>query len=328
MSEQLPSAMRLDQAFDDPVAIRRLVEVNGPFASIASYLPPAATGVRSGGDGLDDVLPWFRSNWVVNGRSMVDGAEAILYNHRFVAAACAFLDVDAVEPSTVVVNVNAPMRAGAIHQDIPAFRGAGRDRYSLTLLQAMGTSGLFEPWRIVEVGAVSWFYAGDGGAYDYWPDGLDGPMASERPPFDNVALLADNDRMFHRIGWVGAVDAPSLPITSAATIDHHDDGTWTISDQQTDVATYPDADVRISILWKARPARVTDDPPPLRAEQIVAIIDADLAERGAARAHDASVLDDDGWLRHVHDTYYPDITGAFLSLQRGPRVRPRAQRHR
>ena len=181
----------------------------------------------------------------------------------------------------MVVNVNAPMRAGAIHQDIPAFRGAGRDRYSLTLLQAMGTSGLFEPWRIVEVGAVSWFYAGDGGAYDYWPDGLDGPMASERPPFDNVALLADNDRMFHRIGWVGAVDAPSLPITSAATIDHHDDGTWTISDQQTDVATYPDADVRISVLWKARPAPVADDPPPLVAEQIVAIIDADLAERGS-----------------------------------------------
>ena len=66
------------------------------------------------------------------------------------------------------------MRAGAIHQDIPAFRGAGRDRYPLTLLQAMGASGLFESWRIVEVGAVSWFYAGDGGAYDYWPDGLDG----------------------------------------------------------------------------------------------------------------------------------------------------------
>ncbi len=309
MSELLRGAVRLDRAFDDPAAIRRLVEVNGPFASIASYLPPAATGVRPGGDEPDDVLPWFRSNWAVNGECRVDGAEAILHNPLFIEAACAFLEVEAVEASTVVINVNAPMRAGAIHQDIPAFRGAGRDRYPLTLLQAMGTSGLFEPWRIVEVGAVAWFYAGDGGAYDYWPEGLGGPMVSERPPFDNVALLADNDRMFHRIGWVGSRDAPPLPITSAATIDHDDDGTWTIRDGTTVVATHPDADVRISVLWKARPAVVPADPPPLRPEQIVAIIDADLARRGATRDHHEHALDDDGWLRYIHDTYYPDITG-------------------
>ena len=131
----------------------------------------------------------------------------------------------------------------------------------------MGTSGLFEPWRIVEVGAVAWFYAGDGGAYDYWPEGLGGP------------------------------------------IDHDDDGTWTIRDGTTVVATHPDADVRISVLWKARPAVVPADPPPLRPEEIVAIIDADLARRGATRDHHEHALDDDGWLRYIHDTYYPDITG-------------------
>jgi hypothetical protein len=37
------------------------------------------------------------------------------------------------------------MPAGAIHVDIPSFRGAGRDRYPIVLLQAMGASGLFEP---------------------------------------------------------------------------------------------------------------------------------------------------------------------------------------
>ena len=308
MNEQLPGAMRLDRAFDDPAAIRRLVEVNGPFASIASYLPPAATGVRSGGDEPDDVLPWFRSNWVVNGRCTVDGAEAILHNQPFIDAACAYLNVDAVEPSTVVINVNAPMCAGAIHQDIPAFRGAGRDRYPLTLLQAMGASGLFESWRIVEVGAVAWFYAGDGGAYDYWPDGLDAPMASERPPFDNIALLADNDRMYHRIGWVGTPDAAPLPITASATIDHDDaDRTWTICDGGAPVASYPDAAVRISILWKARPALVASDPPPLRPEQITSIIHTDLIRRGIAGDHDDPDLDDSDWLRRVHDTYYPVI---------------------
>ena len=67
----------------------------------------------------------------------------------------------------------------------------------------MGTSGLFEPWRIVEAGVVTWFYDGPGGAYDYWPQGLDGPMRSERPPYWNTSLAADNDRMYHRIGEVG-----------------------------------------------------------------------------------------------------------------------------
>ena len=34
---------------------------------IASYLPAAATGVRLDANAGDDVLPWFRSNWAVNG---------------------------------------------------------------------------------------------------------------------------------------------------------------------------------------------------------------------------------------------------------------------
>ena len=50
----LPRPVRLERAFDDPAAIRRLVERSGPFASIASYLPPAATGVRGDGDALGD----------------------------------------------------------------------------------------------------------------------------------------------------------------------------------------------------------------------------------------------------------------------------------
>ena len=63
----------------------------------------------------------------------------------------------------------------AAHVDIPSFRGATRDRYPIQLLQAMGSSGLFEPWRVAEAGAVVWFCEGPGGHYDYWPDGLSGP---------------------------------------------------------------------------------------------------------------------------------------------------------
>ena len=209
----------------------------------------------------------------------IPDADIILHNPRFVDAARTFLDVDRVAPSTVVVNVNAPMRAGAVHVDIPSFRGATRDWCPLSLLQTMGASGLFEAWRVVEVGIVTWFYTGRGGAYDYWPDGLDAPMASVRPPFDNVALVADNDRMYHRIGWIGAPDAPSPVITSTATI-HHDSAGWIIRDHGTTVATYGDDDVRVSILWKARAERLSEDPPPLSRDLIAQILQSDLASRG------------------------------------------------
>ena len=307
----VPSPITIDQAFDDPAAIRRMVERNGPYPSIASYLPPSATST-SGDEAADPgtTLPWFRGNWAANGEALFPDAEAILHNPRFAEAAAKLFAVPEVVPTTVVVNVNAPMPAGAVHVDIPSFRGANRDRYSLRVLQAMGTSGLFEQWRVVEAGAVSWFYDGLGGAYDYWPDGLTGAMLSKRPPFDNVALVADNDRMFHRIGWVGDPTRGALSLPASATI-HHPEGTaWTIVDGDRTVATYPDPEVRISILWKAR---VPDDhtagalAAPLSEERIIAIFAADLSARGIDAPPSASPLTDERWVDVVHATYYPRV---------------------
>ena len=313
----LARPMLLERAFEKPEEIRELLLRSGPYASIGSYLPPAATGVRVVDGGPVDVLPWFRSNWAVNGVCRVAGAEAILHNPRFVGAAEHFLQAVSVMPSTVVVNVNAPMRAGAIHVDIPSFRGATRDRYALPLLQAMGASGLFERWRVVEVGIVTWFYAGPGGAYDYWPDGLDAPMASINGPFDNIALAADNDRMYHRIGWIGAPDAPSPPITPTATITHAGER-WMIEDRAQVVATVPDPAVRMSILWKARADPMPADPPELTPSEIVDVFRLDFEARGQALPGGAGVLDDEAWLHRVHHTYYVDPEGGAGGAGAGP----------
>jgi hypothetical protein len=187
-------------------------------------------------------------------------------------------------------------------------RGASRDRYSLRLLQAMGASGLFEEWRVVEVGAVSWFYEGLGGAYDYWPDGLAGAMQSECPPFDNVALVADNDRMFHRIGWVGdRASAPPLP--ASAQIEHADNTGWTVTDEGRPLRTYLDSQIRISILWKAR---VPDASPGLPAstltlDHIVEVFTRDLAARGADASPPDSPLTNSTWIDELHRIYYPSM---------------------
>ena len=100
----------------------------------------------------------------------------------FREAASGLFDGAEVTPNTIAINVIAPMPAGGIDVDIPSFRGATRDRYPIQLLQAMGSSGLFEPWRVIEAGAVVWFYEGRGGEYEYSRDGLSGPKRSVRAP--------------------------------------------------------------------------------------------------------------------------------------------------
>ena len=303
--------IKIDAVFDDPASIRALVEQNGPYPSIASYLPASAT--KNAGDELQDPdtsMPWFRGNWAVNGQTAFAGVDAILHNSRFIEAAAQLFDTSDIVPTTVVVNVNSPMRAGAIHVDIPSFRGANRDAYSLRLLQAMGTSGLFERWRIVEAGAVWWSYDGAGGAYDYWPDGPDGAMCSQQPPFDNVALVADNDRMFHRIGWVGDPLATSPPIPATATIEHVDGAGWTIADSGRQLLTYPDAQIRISVLWKAQLGRVSaadDVNDTLTPADVVDLFAADLRTRGIAARPSASPLSDTAWIDRLHEIYYPPI---------------------
>jgi hypothetical protein len=302
-------AIRIEKVFDDPLTVRALVERRGPYRAMASYLPLSAT---RGDREATDTLPWFRGTWAANGRPLVDGAELILENPRFLEAASQLFNGVEVIPNTIAVNVNAPMPAGSVHVDIPSFRGATRDRYSIQLLQAMASSGLFEPWYFVEAGAVVWFYEGEGGQYDYWPDGLSGPMRSERQPVTNRALVADNDRMYHRIGRVGEPDANVPAISPSAQIAHVPGTGWVINDDGRQVRRYPDEEIRISILWKGRvrppnAAESSEQDAPLTPEHILQIFLSDLVLRGVSNPTSDSPLFDQAWLDIVHSTCYSPI---------------------
>jgi hypothetical protein len=300
----LVTPIRVDGVFPDPGAVRRMVERNGPYRTMTSYLPDSAVRGRPATAG-QGVPPHFRATWAAGGRPLVNGAEVILHNRRLLRAATQLFDAEVI-PTTLAVNVSAPMLAGAIHVDVPSFRGADRDRYPMQLLQAMAASGLFEDWRVAEAGAVWWSYQGRGGAYDYWPDGLDGPMRSEHPPFTNRALVADNNRMYHRIGWTGDPVAAPAVLSAAAQIIHDADGGWIISDTDITVVRYDDRDIRISILWKAkvRTGPECGAAAPLTPELITEILSSDLTRRGVQAAGPVASLSDQGWLDLVHSTYY------------------------
>lgn len=265
----LAKLIRIEPALDDPDTVRELFARHAPYRTIVEYIP-ATPG--------QPVLPYFRGNWAVGGEPLVAGAEVILHNQRFLNPARALFGSSSIRPKLVVVNLNAPMPPGPTHVDVPTFRGATREHYPIAWLVAMGRSDLFESWRIIQAGVVSWFYDGPGGNFEYWPEGLDGPMLTERPPFHNVAIMADNDRMYHRIGRVGAPEAKLPQITAGAELRAMGDNTWAIVENGEIRATYPFSAVRLSLVWKAD-LEGEANPELLSLDRVMSIFITDLRKR-------------------------------------------------
>ena len=63
VTADVATPIRIEGAWDDPEAIRALVQSHEPYPSIASYLPPSATRTAPGEAEGEETLPWFRANW-------------------------------------------------------------------------------------------------------------------------------------------------------------------------------------------------------------------------------------------------------------------------
>ena len=295
--------MRIEPAFDNREEIRDMFDQHAPYRAIAAYAPGGIVDESKSPGTERSVLPWFRGNWALGGKPLVEGAELILHNKRFLDAAKALFGTPHVCPDFVVVNINGPMPAGTTHVDIPAFNGATRESYPLPLLRIMGISGLFEAWRVVQAGAITWFYEGRGGNFDYWPEGLDGPMLSEQPPFRNVALVADNDRMYHRIGVMGDPDGELPRMSSAAHIQPDCNGNWTVLENGEIVAMYPSNAIRFSVVWKATVGARELDKVALTFDRIMEIFTADLRHRSVEFKAPSDLLNDTEWLLSLQHIY-------------------------
>jgi hypothetical protein len=297
-----PRPIRIEPAFVDREQIRAMFERYAPYRAVAAYAPEGVTD-ETGEEAKRPVLPWFRGNWAVGGKPLVDGAEAILGNKSFLEAARAAFGTPRVCPEMVVVNINAPMPASPTHMDNPSFYGATREDYPLPFLRVMGNSGLFEPWRVVRASTLSWFYEGAGGNFDYWPEGLDGPMRSEQSPFGNTALCADTDRIYHRIGPIGDPDAALPRMSAAAHIEPDGHDNWAILENGEVRGSYPSHAIRLSVLWKAevRDRELSADS--LTLDHIMAIFTANLRHRGVDFQMPPDPLADTPWILLLQRVY-------------------------
>jgi hypothetical protein len=72
----------------------------------------------------------------------------------------------------------------------------------------------------------------------------------------NVAVVGDNDLMWHRVGAFGNAQEfrDNVSLTRRSAIRPAGDG-WEIVDDDTVIATLPSESVRVSLLWRANTFR-------------------------------------------------------------------------
>ncbi|RDH79674.1 hypothetical protein DVS77_05555 [Mycolicibacterium moriokaense] len=302
--------IRLAPAYTDRDAVWRVVVDHAPYPLMAA------------GAGYGEMMqlaapePWFRTSWAAGGRATDAAVGALLDDERFIGTAAELFGARIVRPRSLTVNVMGPMDAGHRHVDVPSYRGFSH-KVPIWFPMVMGVSGLFDRWAIRVAGAVTWFYDGMDGEYEYWPRGIGQPSQCERGPFGNVALFGDNDLMFHQVGPIGDAQAfRDEVVLSPHTDIRPGSAGWELTDAGSVLATLRPEQVRISLLWKAitfrddDEARIHDEhEDDLDIDTAVSMFCKDLADRGVDFAPPRHPFQDQAWSALLTQTY---LRTAFL----------------
>ena len=303
----------IEDLLDEPARLRSLIELHSPYLPVQRYFAGNAEYRSSSGQGEVMVIaPNFRGDWAYE-RPLVEGAELFLEHPKLIEAAGKLFDTKLVRPLAVYTNLTwqLPFHQGAGHTDVPAFRGIDRKRYPIWLLGTMGHSGLFEDERIRIATAVSWFYQGSDGGFEYWPDGPEKPARVHEGRIFNTAIMGDNDRMFHRVRPVGSRDDGLLSgMTLDTRLEHAAGDDWQIAEGSEIRARCRYAELRISVSWKAEVFRddaelrcVDGHGEDLSLDQVLSRFYSDLEERGVAFARPADALSDQGFIDVLSQVY-------------------------
>jgi hypothetical protein len=312
LGDSLPP-IRVERLLDDPSQVRGLIERHAPYFPVQRYFAGDAQYRASSGQGeVMIIAPNFRGDWAYE-RPLVEGVELFLNHPQLTKAAGELFDTELVRPFAVYTNLTfkLPFHQGGGHTDVPAFRGIDRKQYPIWLLATMGHSGLFEPERIRIATAVAWFYQGQDGGFEYWPDGPEQPPSLHEGRIFNTAIIGDNDRMFHRVRPVGR---PEEGLLSGMTLDtclkHEGGDDWAIAEGSRKLAELGYDELRISVSWKAEVfrdleerRRVDEHRDDLTLDEVWERFSADLACRGVVCELPDEPLTDQDFIDQLSKTY-------------------------
>lgn len=303
----------IDRLLDDPPRLRALVEQHAPYLPVQRYFAnDAEYRMSSGGQQAMIVAPNFRGDWAYD-VPLVAGADWLLEHPVLREAAGELFDTAHVRPQIVYVNLTwqLPFHQGAGHTDVPAFRGVDRTRFPIWFLGVMGHSGLFEAERINIATAVAWFYEGEDGGFEYWPEGPEAPSRIHEGRIFNTAVMGDNDRMYHRVRPVGRREDGLLPgMTLDTRLEHAGGDDWRILEAGEERARFAWDRLRISVSWKAQVFRdaaeqrsVEEHREDLSLETTLARIHADLEARGEGYRPSGDPLADPAFVELLSRVY-------------------------
>jgi len=309
-STQIAPPLRLERAFDDPDGVVELIHRGAPYKTIAAV--QRQPDERNCGG-------WFRNFWALGGRVLFEGAEPFFHNPNFIEAAQRSFRAEVVRPWAMMTNLNLPAAGAPPHLDLPFFRGLNNREVPGWMLTPMGYSGLFQEWAIPVASAITWFYDGEGGEFEYWPDGLDAPSCTVAPPYSNTSVVADNEYMYHRVGATGAPAEYWAPdsVPYHARLGRDAAGDWELRDGERLVAQLPYRKLRLSVLWKAfcfetraMAASYDDHSHDLDPAAVTRIFCEDLRRRDIAFSEPRDPFVDPAWRRLLFDVYgAPDYAG-------------------
>ncbi|MBL4665897.1 MAG: hypothetical protein JKY04_00870 [Sneathiella sp.] len=305
----LAPPLRMEPAFDDPKGIAALIDRASPYKTLSAV--HKNVGETSGG--------WFRNFWALGEKVVLEGAEPFFYNQKFIEAAQQSFQADVIRPVAMMTNLNLPAPGAPFHLDLPFFRGVQNREVPSWMLAPMGYSGLFHNWAIPVASAITWFYEGVGGEFEYWPNGLKQPSMTESPPYSNRCVLADNEYMYHRVGAIGHVTEQNNydNIGYDALLSLSEDRKWRVEEDEKVIAEFDYGQVRISILWKAycfkdeaEAGSYDDHTHDLTPELVADIFCADMKSRGLPFKVPGDFATDKVWKDNILAVYRAPDGGA------------------
>ncbi len=319
MSARPYAPVAVPKVLEAPELVRELAEQTQPFLPVQRYFENQAQQDALNPNAPTLIAPNFRGDWAYD-EPQVEGVEPLLYHEGFCAAARQVFGAEVVRPQQVYSNLTwqLPFSQGPGHTDVPAFRGVDRTQVATSWLQVMGASGLFESWRVNIATAVAWFYQGEDGGFDYWPDGPGAPKKVHEGDIFNTAIVGDNDFMFHRVRPVGARD-DGLPMgmSLATQLEHQGGGRWQIHEDGQVFGEPTFEELRISVSWKAMVFQDTAEADlydshraDLGLDQVFEAFGEDLDRRGIEMPQSAAPLDDPALFAVLAETYMPTPPGA------------------
>lgn len=234
-------------------------------------------------------------------------------------------DKQVLDPFQFNFIIQIPGQTVALHIDAPYFWGASRFQLPQWLLAAMVFSNLFADRFIDQVQVVGYLHdrfpeSGDGGDFVYYPDNK-GYLDVPSNPLSASAV--DGSKVVHastvyRPDFPGGI--PYLNKDKTSKLRYDGDEKWSLLSNEELIREYNSSDIRISIVYRARCFRNTEEvnkyaetirdnnhPDSLTLEHVLATFENDLVKKGVLRANDVTSLSKFDLAMKILDTYvaYP-----------------------